>query len=64
MTFRRKSRATCMTFPWEELVCPEITFLSVHHPPMPFRWLGRGRFWRGCAEFYRCECERSGEQGN
>src|ERR1700730_2468176 len=24
-------------FPGEELVCPEITFLSVHHPPMPFR---------------------------
>ena len=34
-------------FPGEELVCPEITFLSVHHPPMPFRRLGRGRFWRG-----------------
>ena len=22
---------------------------------MPFRRLGRGRFWRGCAEFYRRE---------
>jgi hypothetical protein len=34
-------------FPGDELVCPEITFLSVHHPPMPFRRLGRGRFWCG-----------------
>ena len=39
-------------FPGEELVCPEITFLSVHHPPMPFRRGGRGRFWRCRAEFY------------
>ena len=34
-------------FPGEELVSPEITFLTVHHPPMPFWRLGRGRFWRG-----------------
>ena len=53
LTVAPSSKSSCLAirrnqvFPGEELVCPEITFLSVHHPPMPFRRLGRERFWRG-----------------